>query len=60
MSTPNPLPSLREEVLKEEFSTLTRLHARVREAGVSQETTDLVLRLLAALAAEAESGRQKS
>jgi hypothetical protein len=60
MSTPNPLPSLREEVLKEEFSTLTRLHARVREAGVSQETTDLVLRLLAALAGEAESGSKKS
>lgn len=60
MSTPNPLPSLREEVLKEEFSTLTRLHARLREAGVSQATTDLVLRLQAALASEAESGKQKS
>jgi hypothetical protein len=60
MSTPNPLPSPRDVIILEEFRSLNSAHARLRKAGVSQATTDLLLRLLAALAEEAESGSKKS
>ncbi len=60
MSIPNPLPSPQEEIIKEQFYAITRAHARLREAGVSQDTIELTLRLLAALASEAEALKQKS